>query len=231
MIVAIDGPAGAGKSSVARQLAERVGFKHLDSGAFYRCFAYIALISGKDIDSADGWTTIIDNHTVEADYRDNPAKFYINGKDVTQAIRDNEVSKIVAVVSKHQQVRSAVNRKLQTVANQDNFIVDGRDIGSAVFPKADLKFFLTASIEERAKRRYLELLSKGTQVDPRELEQEIRIRDQIDSTRNLSPLIQAHDAELVDSTNMNLVEVVEYLKMKIESVHSENTTERRVVNQ
>ena len=231
MIVAIDGPAGAGKSSVARQLAERVGFKHLDSGAFYRCFAYVALITGKDISSTDGWTKIIDNHLFEADYSGNPAKFYIDGKDVTQAIRDNEVSKVVAVVSKHSQVRSAVNKKLQAVASQDNFIVDGRDIGSAVFPEADLKFFLTASIKERAKRRYLELLSKGTKVDPLELEQEIRVRDQTDSTRDLDPLIQATDAELVDSTSMNLVEVVEYLRIKIESIQSAKAVDRQVVNQ
>ena len=216
MIVAIDGPAGAGKSSVARQLAERVDFQHLDSGAFYRCFAFIALDSNKDISSADGWTQLINSHQIRADYTTCPAKFFVNEKNVSELIRENKVSNAVALVSTHATVRDAVVSTLRDVSNSGNFIVDGRDIGSVVFPDAELKFFLTASIQERAKRRYLELKMKGTEVRLDQLEDEIRLRDQSDSTRALSPLTQAEDAELIDSTNMKIDQVIELIKSKIE---------------
>ena len=217
MIVAIDGPAGAGKSSVARQLAERVNFQHLDSGAFYRCFAYIALESSKDICSADGWDQLINSHQVRADYNSDPAKFFVNDEDVSELIRENRVSNAVASVSTHSVVRNAVVRTLRDVSTLGNFIVDGRDIGSVVFPNAELKFFLTASIQERAKRRHLELKMKGTQVELNQLENEIRLRDESDSTRVLSPLMQAEDAELIDSTHMEIIQVIELIKSKIES--------------
>jgi len=216
MIVAIDGPAGAGKSSVARQLAERVDFQHLDSGAFYRCFAFIALESNKDISSADDWTQLINHHQIRADYNTCPAKFFVNDNDVSELIRENRVSNAVAFVSTHAAVRDAVVGTLRDVSNSGNFIVDGRDIGSVVFPDAELKFFLTASIQERAKRRYLELKMKGTEVELDQLENEIRLRDQSDSTRALSPLTQAEDAELIDSTNMDIDQVIELIKSKIE---------------
>lgn len=230
MIVAIDGPAGAGKSSVARQLAERVGFTHLDSGAFYRCFTYLALKTDISINDADGWTEIIENHTIEADYQTIPAKFLVDGLDVSQTIRDNNVSRSVAKVSTHAVVRQAVVNKLRTVSRQGNFIVDGRDIGSVVFPDADLKFFLTASISERARRRYDELKAKGAQVELSELENEIRLRDQTDSTRELDPLVQADDAELIDSTEMSLEQVVEYIGNRIKSNQSYEPNGRQVVN-
>ena len=217
MIVAIDGPAGAGKSSVARQLAERVSFQHLDSGALYRCFAYIALESNKDVSSPDGWEQLISDHEVEANYTVFPAKFFIDGKDVSELIRENRVSNAVALVSTHATVRDAVVETLRNISTTGNFIVEGRDIGSVVFPKAELKFILTASIQERAKRRYLELKSKGSNVTLEELENEIRCRDESDSTRSLSPLVRAQDAELVDSTQMNINEVIELVKLKIES--------------
>lgn len=211
MIVAIDGPAGAGKSTIARQFAQKHGLQYLDSGAFYRCYACAAVDANLDLDDPSALKDFLGQQAVEADYEGESPFYFLNGQDVSKRIRDNRISQLVSKVASLGIVRDEVVKRLREVSEKGDFVVDGRDIGTVVFPNAKIKFFLTASIEERARRRFLELQSKGETVSLDEIQEQIRLRDEADTQRAIAPLSMAQDAVLVDSSNLTINEVIDLM--------------------
>lgn len=213
--IAIDGPAGAGKSSVAKVLARRLGCIYLDTGAMYRAVTWLALQKQVAFDDMDGIKDLL--QTIELEFKDvdGMQHLYCNGTDVTEAIRTPEISANVSAVSMIPQVREAMTAQQQKIAAGSDVLMDGRDIGTTVLPDARYKFFLTASLEERARRRALELEQKGIAVDMEQLIADIALRDKKDSEREVSPLKQAEDAVLIDTSSLTFDEVVENLFMRI----------------
>jgi cytidylate kinase len=199
-VIAIDGPAGAGKSTVARRVAEEVKIPYLDTGAMYRCVALQCLRLGIDADDVSSVSTIAEDISIELD----GSMVRLNGEDVSQLIRTSDVAGIVSQIAVHTPVRDSMRRQQQEwIQNSGNGVVEGRDIGTVVFPNAEVKIFLTASPLERAKRR---VDQHGGNID--EVAQSIAERDRIDSTRDDSPLRAADDAVIVDSTGKTIDEVV-----------------------
>lgn len=213
--IAIDGPAGAGKSSVAKVLAKRLNCIYLDTGAMYRAVTWLAMQQQVPFDDLTGMDQLLKNLQLEFKDEDGVQHLYCNGMDVTEAIRSTEVSANVSAVAMIPLVREAMVAQQQKIAADCDVLMDGRDIGTTVLPDARYKFFLTASLEERARRRYLELQQKGVSVDLEQLQRDIALRDQKDSQREVSPLVQAPDAELIDTSHMTFDEVVEKLFHKI----------------
>ena len=213
--IAIDGPAGAGKSSVAKVLARRLGCIYLDTGAMYRAVTWLALQKQVAFDDMEGIKDLL--QTIELEFKDvdGMQHLYCNGTDVTEAIRTPEISANVSAVSMIPQVREAMTAQQQKIAAGSDVLMDGRDIGTTVQPNARYKFFLTASLEERARRRALELEQKGIAVDMEQLIADIALRDKKDSEREVSPLKQAEDAVLIDTSSLTFDEVVENLFMRI----------------
>lgn len=199
-IIAVDGPAGAGKSTVSKICAARLGYTYIDTGAMYRAVALKVLLSGKPVSEE-----LLDNIKIELD---EAARVYLDGREVTKDIRTPEVSRGASDVAKLGFVRSKLTELQRDMAARGSVIMDGRDIGTQVLPNADLKIFLTASVEERARRRFEELKAKGYSADLNQIAEEISLRDKQDSEREIAPLAQADDAVLVDSTNMTIDEVV-----------------------
>lgn len=210
--IAIDGPAGAGKSTVAKRLAQKLGFQYIDTGAMYRAVALCALEKGIDLDSPEELGKLAGNLDIEFQYeKDNNLKVLCNGKNITEKIRSQEVSNTVSIVAKVPAVRFRMVEIQRKMAAKGGVIMDGRDIGSYVLPEAELKLFVTASLEQRTLRRQKELETKGYSIDFEELKEEIRKRDSIDSSREMAPLIKADDALLVDTTQLSVEEVVDYI--------------------
>ncbi|MDF2616115.1 MAG: cytidylate kinase [Sedimentibacter sp.] len=207
MIIAIDGPSGAGKSTVARLLSRELGFEYIDTGAMYRALAYKAYINNIEIkeDTIDEMLK-----TTEVDYSDN--KIFLDKKNVESLIRSEKISKYASEISALQNVRTKMVELQRNIAIGKNVILDGRDIGTKVFPDADFKFFITASVETRAERRYEQLLAGGTDAERDNVLEDIKKRDINDSTREISPLKKADDAILIDTTNMEIIEVVMNIK-------------------
>ena len=203
--IAIDGPAGAGKSTIAKRLAKELGFYYVDTGAIYRTVAYfmdLLDISPKDV---DGVSRYIDELTVEIEYDEEGQQHMImNGMDVTDDIRTPDISQKSSLVSAHAVVRDMLLDMQRDVAKKHNVIMDGRDIGTVVLPRATVKIFLTASAEVRAQRRYLELQAKGSKDSYEKVLAEIKKRDHQDSTREIAPLKQAKDAILVDTSELDI---------------------------
>ena len=212
MIIAIDGPAGSGKSSVAKSVATRLGFRYLDTGAMYRAVTYRALQTG--VDPADGGAVAnvvaespIEFMHVEGDSF--PTGVRIAGADVTAEIRTPAVDDAVSAVARLGVVREAMVAQQRVLADGDDIVVEGRDIGTVVFPDAELKVFLTASPEERARRRSVQQAESGIESDAAGVHEAIIRRDTADSTRELSPLASAVDAVLLDTTQLTFAQVVE----------------------
>ena len=211
--IAIDGPAGAGKSTIARRLAKELGYHYVDTGAIYRTVAYFMDLLGVSPKDVDGVERYIDELTIEIEYNQKgEQRMIMNGMDVTDDIRSQEISQKASLVSAHAVVRDVLLDMQRDVAKKNNVIMDGRDIGTVVLPRANVKIFLTASVEVRAKRRYDELMTKGTKADLNKIQEEIRQRDHQDITRPIAPLKQARDAILVDTSNMSINEVVTALQ-------------------
>jgi cytidylate kinase len=207
--IAIDGPAGAGKSTIARRLAKELGYHYVDTGAIYRTVAYFMDLLGISPKDVDGVERYIDELTVEIQYNEKgEQRMIMNGMDVSDDIRTQDISQKASLVSAHAVVRDVMLDMQRNVAKKNNVIMDGRDIGTVVLPRANVKIFLTASVEVRAKRRYDELVAKGTKADLNKIQEEIRQRDHQDITRPIAPLKQARDAILVDTSNMTINEVV-----------------------
>lgn len=209
--IAIDGPAGAGKSTVARALARRLHLDYLDTGAMYRALTLKALREHRDLGDGPGLAEMARGMEMRSEYRRGlkpPHRFLMDGEDVTSAIRSREVSAHVSEVSTHPEVRREMVRKQRSWAGSGGLVAEGRDVGTVVFPHAEFKFFITASVKERARRRYHEMRRKGYQVTLRAVEQEMVRRDRLDSTRKVNPLRRAPDALVIDTTGMKVSQVV-----------------------
>ncbi|MBA4543120.1 MULTISPECIES: (d)CMP kinase [Thermoactinomyces] len=204
-LVAIDGPAGAGKSTVARQVAKRLGLVYIDTGAMYRALAWKALRDNIPLQDEESVTRLAESLTFTL----HPKGISINGQYLSHEIRTPEISAAASTIARMLGVRRVLVNKQREIAEKQNVVMDGRDIGTNVLPHADLKIFLTASIEERAKRRYNEMKAKGLPADLEQLKKEIRERDDQDRTREHAPLKQADDALLLDTTHRSIAEIVE----------------------
>ena len=209
-IVALDGPAGSGKSSISKLVADRFGFTHIDTGAMYRAVTLEALRRKININNEEEYSFLKDTKVIY--FKD---KVYLNGEDVTGEIRKPNVTNSVSTCCKFKTVREFLVEYQRESALNGQIIMDGRDIGTVVLPNADLKIFLTASPEVRAQRRYDEIIAKGGQVEYDVILEEIKLRDYKDSTREISPLKQAQDAILIDTSHLTIDEVVEKISKLI----------------
>ncbi|WP_147804809.1 (d)CMP kinase [Alkalicoccus halolimnae] len=209
--VAIDGPAGAGKSTVAKLLAAKLSFVYIDTGAMYRALTWKAKEDNVDYHDEVSLTKLLEKMDLELKYEQGGVKIILGGKDITEAVRSPEVTNNVSYVARHARIRDYMVMKQQELAAKGKTVMDGRDIGTAVLPEAAVKFFLTASVQERAERRYLEQTEKGIESDIELLKEEISKRDRLDTERKTAPLKKADDALEIDTTNMSIDEVVERL--------------------
>ena len=203
--VAIDGPAGAGKSTLARALARELGYLYVDTGAIYRTVALRAREAGADPSDPEQVAPLLEDLDLRMDYGgDGVQRMYLSGRDVTEAIRENEISALASQVAALPAVREFLLDFQRKQAREHNVVMDGRDIGTVVLPQAGVKIFLTAAPEARARRRTAELLQRGQDADFDEILREIRQRDEQDENRPVAPLRQAEDAALLDTTNLDL---------------------------
>ena len=224
-LIAIDGVAASGKSTTAKKLAGELGYHYLDTGAMYRAVA-LNLINNR-IGKDDNYAVISSLETVDikVECKNDQMKIYLGDEEVSEKIRANEVSKLTSQISAIPEVRRMMVELQRALVKSNDFIVEGRDIGTVVFPDADMKFFLTASVEERAKRRFAELKEDENVKTLEEIEKEIEERDLRDSTRTTSPLLRAEDAIRVDTTDMTVDEQVKHLTRLI---HTEMRKESQV---
>ena len=209
MNVAIDGPAGAGKSTIAKLCAKKMDLIYVDTGAMYRAVALYLLESGIDVNDRSAVAEKCKGAVVDIKYEDGIQNVYLNGTNVTGRLREEAVGNTASVTSAVPEVRAQIFSLQRGLAERGGVIIDGRDIGTVVMPDADVKIYLTASSEVRAKRRVLELEAKGEHPDFDEIKKDIEDRDNRDMTREISPLKQADDAILVDTSDMSIEEVVE----------------------
>ena len=211
--IAIDGPAGAGKSTIAKRLAKELGYYYVDTGAIYRTVAYFMDLLGISPKDTDGVSRYIDELTIDIYYDENGLQHMLmNDIDVTDDIRTPDISQKASLVSAQPVVREMLLDMQRDVARENNVIMDGRDIGTVVLPKADVKIFLTASAEVRAQRRHAELQAKGAKDSFEQVLSDIQRRDHQDSTRAIAPLKAAKDAVTVDTSNMDIDDVVETIR-------------------
>lgn len=206
--VAIDGPAGAGKSTIAKLVAKEKGYIYVDTGAMYRGLAIHFMDKGIQPQETEKVIEACKDAEVTIAYEDAVQHVYLNGKDISSRLRNEEVGNMASVISAIPEVRKKLLELQQNLAKTQNVIMDGRDIGTCVLPHADVKVYLTASVETRAKRRYQELQEKGEDCNLEEIAHDIEERDRRDMTREIAPLKQAEDAVLVDSSDMTIAEVV-----------------------
>lgn len=211
--IAIDGPAGAGKSTIARRLADELGFHYVDTGAIYRTVAYFLDLLGVSPKDVDGVERYIDELTVTIEYDENGKQHMImNGMDVSDDIRTQDISQKASLVSAHAVVREMLLDMQRQVAREHNVIMDGRDIGTVVLPRADVKIFLTAAPEVRAKRRYDELTAKGVRANLDTILKEIVQRDYQDTHRPIAPLKMSRDSVKVDTSQLDIDQVVQTIR-------------------
>lgn len=206
--IAIDGPASAGKSTIAKILAKQLAYIYVDTGAMYRAITLAAKQAGIPYDDEAGITDLLAQTDIRFAPGEPVQRVYLNDQEVTEAIRATDITNNVSQVSAYASVRENLVQRQRQIAHADNVIMDGRDIGTTVLPDAQVKIFLEASVDERAQRRYKENVAKGMDVDLETLKQEIRDRDYKDSHREISPLTQAQDAILVDTTGLDIQAVV-----------------------
>lgn len=207
--IAIDGPAGAGKSTIAKMVAKELDFIYVDTGALYRAIAHYLVTNQIDIEDAEALSKACEEITVAIEYKNGVQQVYLNGENVTPYLRTEETGNMASKSSAKAPVRAALLDLQRDMAKQYNVVMDGRDIGTNVLPGAEVKIYLTASAEERANRRYKELLEKGEQPDFDKIQEDIMERDERDMNRAIAPLKQAEDAVLVDSSEMGIEEVVD----------------------
>lgn len=218
LIVAIDGPSGAGKSSVTKALAERLGYVHIDTGAMFRVIALCVLRNGINPDDHDALAAICAGLTIDFAVIDGVSRVFANGEDVSSAIRSPEISLLTSVVAAVPAVRQHLLLQQRNMGARGGVVLEGRDIGTVVFPDADIKFYLTASVEERGRRRFAELSAKGVAVTLDQTVAEVVQRDYQDMHRASAPLRRADDAIEVDSSDHSLEEVIGLMETKIHSL-------------
>ena len=207
--VAIDGPAGAGKSTIAKRIARRLGYIYVDTGAMYRAMAYYLIQNQVDAADKEAIAAACQHADISICYQDGEQVVLLNGENVNAYLRTEAVGNMASVSSVVPEVRKKLVELQQKLARETNVVMDGRDIGTVVLPDADVKVYLTASVETRAKRRFLELQEKGESADLAKIAADIEDRDYRDMHRDISPLRQAEDATLVDSSDMTIDQVVE----------------------
>ncbi|MDM5338775.1 (d)CMP kinase [Fictibacillus enclensis] len=206
--IAIDGPAGAGKSTVAKLVADQLSYIYIDTGAMYRALTYKALKTSSNLHDGSVLQSLLKETEIELEITDAGQAVILDGKNVSEEIRSTEVTNNVSFVATPQKVREEMVRRQQRLAAQGGVVMDGRDIGTHVMPDAELKVFLVASVEERAKRRYEENRNKGYETSLEQLKEEISLRDKRDSEREFAPLKKADDAIELDTTSMSIQDVV-----------------------
>ena len=209
--IAIDGPSGAGKSTIAKIVAKELGITYIDTGAMYRAVALKMLDSNIDVNDAKNVIPMLDKVSIKLEHVDGTQHIFLDGKDVSTRIREHMVSKAASDVSKIPEVRLKLVEMQRKIADEKDVIMDGRDIGSYVLPNAKFKFYLTASAEIRAQRRFKELTEKGQLVEYNKIYQDIIDRDYNDMNRSFAPLVKTDDAILVDSSEMTIEEVADYI--------------------
>lgn len=214
--IAIDGPASSGKSTVAKILAKDFGFIYTDTGAMYRSITYLAIQHQVDFSDEKKLVELIEQFPITFKQTEQGQLIFVATEDVTEAIRQHNVTNNVSEVSAHPEVRRELVRQQQKIAQSGGVVMDGRDIGTVVLPNAEVKIFLVASVMERAERRFKENQEKGIPTDFETLKQEIEQRDYLDSHREVSPLKQAEDAVRIDTTGLSIKQVVEKIKQEIE---------------
>lgn len=212
--IAIDGPAAAGKSTVAKKLAEKLSYVYIDTGAMYRALTYLALQKGIDVHDEQALLQLLRNTYIELKPSEHGQLVFVNGENVTNVIRSEDVTNSVSFVAKHPLVREEMVARQRALGVQGGVVMDGRDIGTHVLPHAEVKIFLKASVEERAKRRHAENIARGFASDLETLKEEIARRDKIDSEREVAPLKKAEDAVEIDTTSLSIDDVVNEI-MKI----------------
>lgn len=218
--IAIDGPAGAGKSTVAKRVAERLNLMYVDTGAMYRAVAYLCAQEGVDVNSENDVRAVLDAHRVSFEQgEDRTLQVLIDGVDVTSRLRDPEVSALVSTVAAHPRVRAVLTEWQRAFAERHSVVMDGRDIGTVVLPHATVKVFLTAAPEERARRRMEEYRRMGYEVPLEEMVQSVLERDRKDSERVVAPLRMAEDAVRIDSTDKSIESVVDEIVQLVENAH------------
>lgn len=210
MIIAIDGPAGAGKSTIAKIIAQKLGFLYIDTGAMYRALTLKVIEEGADINDVQRITEIASKSSIDlTNNPDGSLKVMLDGRDVTTRIREPRITKFVSDIAKIKGVRDIMLRLQRNFGKKGDCVLDGRDIGTVVFPDADKKFYLDAHFNERVKRRHMELNVLGQDVSAKDVEGDLQNRDTIDSTREIAPLRKAQDAVYIDTTNFSIEEVSE----------------------
>lgn len=220
-VIAIDGYSSTGKSSISKVIAEKLGLIHLDTGALYRGVTWFALQNCLDESNNIDFDKLFSSfNEIELEFKNNNGELtlFLNHIDISRQIRTNEVSENVSLVAKQKEVRDFLLQFQRSLAEKGGIIMDGRDIGTVVLPNADFKFFLTASIEERTKRRYHELLSLGIKADEQQVKENLIERDKIDSEREIAPLKQAEDAIVIDNTCLTKKETIENILSHIQKI-------------
>lgn len=217
MIIAIDGPAGSGKSSVARIIARKLHYNHIDTGAMYRAVAWKARQQGIDLNQEDAVCRVAEDIRIELVPRPEGQQVLVDGENVTGQLQNEWVGRGAATVAGLGRVRKTLVAKQQEIGKNGDVVMDGRDIGTVVFPHADLKFFLDADPRERGKRRYLELKEKNPEIDLDTTIEQVQQRDHEDRNRKVSPLKPADDAILLDTTHLNIDQVVTQVMNRIQA--------------
>ena len=209
--IAIDGPAAAGKSTVAKKIANKLSIVYIDTGAMYRALTYKALLEKVDVQNETELKALLMNSNIRLIQHQTGQRVFLDEKDVTEEIRSEQVSNAVSYVASHRAIRERMVEEQRLLANDISVVMDGRDIGTHVLPNAEIKVFLIASVEERAERRHKENLKKGFESNLEQLMNDIRDRDKRDTTREVSPLVRAKDAISIDTTSLTIEEVVEQI--------------------
>ena len=221
MIIAIDGPAGSGKSTTSKLVAKKLGISHLDTGSMYRAITVHFIKNNYSLDDID-ISSVMDSIELEISDSSDKESVFLNGEDVTDKLRSNEVSRLVSDVSSIKEVRAKMVEIQRSISSNKSIVIDGRDIGTVVFPDAKFKFFITASIESRAQRRFNELKDSDLNITLEQIEEDIRLRDHFDTTRDNSPLKKAEDAIIVDTTHLDISGQVNMI-LEIINNNQENT--------
>jgi CMP/dCMP kinase len=216
--IAIDGPAASGKSTTAKLVAHKLGYLHIDTGAMYRAITLKALDEKVDPDDRKEIVRIAETSTIQLDEKDGMTRVFLDGTEVTKRIRTQQVTRAVSMVSSYKAVREVMVQAQRGMAAQGGVVLEGRDIGTVVLPKAELKIFMIASVEERARRRKKDLVLVGIEADEADLIKEIDARDRKDSTRETSPLRKAADAIELDTSNMTIDEQVQFILERAQQI-------------